>query len=226
MLKVVIVEQERIAKDVIFLLRKVLNDEFTFTYYEKIVDLIKSPIKDYDIIILNEAYNNIRITSALDFDKTNSVFVYLCYEGYGNMNNSYGRVFSIHRMNVEYELMEIKDLINSRLKKHQEYLFSYNGVTLKLKFHDIYYIEKEDKNLIYHTKKGEFYERGSMSNKAKEFGVYDFIRINSGILVNYEYIFKIEGDELELHNHERLSISRSRRPKLLEFIRSKTKLSR
>jgi len=226
MLRVVIVEQEGIAKDVIFLLRKVLNEEFTFTYYEKIIDLVKDSNKAYDIVILNEAYNNIRITSALEFDKTNSVFIYLCHEGYADMHNAYGRVFRIHRENVENELIEMKDCINSRLQKHQEYLFSYNGVTVKLKFHDIYYIEKEEKNLIYYTKKGEFYERGSIANKEKEFEKYDFIRINSGILVNYEYIFQINGEELELHNHKRLPISRSRKPKLFEYIRSKTNLSK
>lgn len=226
MLKVVIVEQERIAKDVIFILRKVLADEFTFTYYEKIKDLVKDPFKDYDVIILNEAYNNVRITSLLEFDKTNSVFIYLCHDGYENVHNAYGRVFSVPRDNVENELLALREPINARLMKHGEYLFSYNGITLRLKFHDIYYIEKEDKNLIYYTKKGEFYERGSVAQKEKEFSEYDFVRINSGILVNYEYIFKIEGDEVELHNHKRLPISRSRKPKLIEFIRSKTKSSK
>ncbi|MDF9837810.1 MULTISPECIES: LytTR family DNA-binding domain-containing protein [unclassified Breznakia] len=226
MLKIVIVEQEKIAKDAIFMMRKILKEDFTFVFYEKIVDLVKDPTKDYDVIILNEAYNNVRITSALNFEKTNSIFIYLCHDGYANVNNLYGRVFSIHRENLENELMDLQDLINSRLLKHSEYLFSYNGITLRLKFHDIYYIEKEDKNLIYYTKKGEFYERGSVTKKAHEFEEYDFVRINSGILVNYEYIFKIEGDELELNNHMRLPISRSRKPKLLEFIRKKTDLSK
>ncbi|OCN06270.1 hypothetical protein A4S06_00715 [Erysipelotrichaceae bacterium MTC7] len=222
MLKVAIVEQEKIAKDIIFLLPKILSDEFTFSYFEKIIDLVKEDTGQYDVVILNEAYNNVRITSALNFDKSNSVYIYLCQDGYESESVNYGRIFRIKRGDFENELFRIKDMINIRLRKHNEYLFSYNGITLKLKYHDIYYILKEEKNLVYYTKRGEFYERGSMNKKSEEFEPYDFVRVNSGILVNYEYIFRIEGDEVELHNHVRLPISRSRKPKLLRYIRAKT----
>lgn len=222
MLRIVIVDQLQIAKDVIFKLHDILKDQFTFTYYEKITDLIKASPKDYDVIVLNETYNNARITNALDFEKTNSILIYLCHESNMSKNNAYGRVFYINSNDVETDLLANQMAINGRLMKHKEYLFSYNGITLRLKFHDIFYIEKDDKNLIYYTKKGKFYERGSISQKERAFLDYDFIRVNNGIIVNYEYIFKIDGDELELHTHERLPISRARRPKVLQFVRAKT----
>ena len=56
MLRIAIVEKETFAKDVIFELQRVLKDEFAFFYFEKISQLVKSPrLKEYDIIILNEA---------------------------------------------------------------------------------------------------------------------------------------------------------------------------
>lgn len=41
-------------------------------------------------------------------------------------------------------------------------MFAYNNVEIPLRIADILYIEKEDKFLVYHTKRGEFRERKSM----------------------------------------------------------------
>lgn len=221
MLRVVIVEQETIAKDLIFALRNILSDEFSFTYYDRIVDLIKDDIETYDVIILNETYNNIRITSALNFSRNNIVLIYLCYEKFENGNDAYGRVFRIYRDEMETELQIIKDPINQRLMKHGEYFLTYNGLSIRLKYYDIYYILKDDKNLAYHTKRGVFYERESISNLEKKFKKFDFIRINSGIIVNFEYILKIDFDSVEMQDHEILPISRARRSKLLSFMKEK-----
>ena len=38
-------------------------------------------------------------------------------------------------------------------------MFAYNNVEIPLRIADILYIEKEDKFLVYHTKRGEFRER-------------------------------------------------------------------
>lgn len=226
MLRVAVVEKETVARDFIFDLRKVLIEEFSFTWYSKIVDFVHDPkVMEYDIIAMDETYNNVRISSVLNLTKSNCLIIYTGIDNYPQFHHSYSRIFNINTKNLMDDLLTIKNDLNSRLLNHNEYLFSYNGVTLKLKYNDIYYIEKEEKNLVYHTKKGEFYERGSIAKKSEEFADYDFVRINSGIIVNFEYIFKIEDEEVELHNHVRLPISRSRKPKLMEYIRRKTKTS-
>ena len=60
------------------------------------------------------------------------------------------------------------------------------------------YIEKIDKQLIYHTQKGEFKERKNMKDAYMEFEPYDFLRIHSSYLVNMRYITKIDSDSVYL----------------------------
>lgn len=224
MLRIAIVEKEDFAKDIIFELQRIIQDEFAFFYFEKISQLVKSPrLKEYDVIILNEAYNNLRVTEALDYQKTNSLIIYCCdEEGYDSFT-TLGRVFRIYKGKYKDALKNIQEALNERLSKHKEYVITYNGLNVKLKYQDIIYIEKEDKNLVYHTKKGLFYERCSIAQRADELEAYDIIRINSGLLVNYEYIFRVMLEEVELLDHTILPISRARRNYLNEFIREKTK---
>lgn len=224
MLRIAIVEQEAFSKDVIFYLQKILNDEFSFVYFEKISKLVREEDRSrFDIIILNEAYNNVRVSDALDLNKTNSVIIYCSEEEEKTGYAPYARIFTIKKSAYQEDLLTIKDFLEERLANHKEYLFSYNGVSLKLKYHDIYYIEKEDKNLVYHTKKGLLYERCSIASKAEEFLPFDFIRIHSGIIVNYEYIYSVGNDELELQDHTILPISRSRKQYVADYMREKVK---
>lgn len=222
MLKIAIIEEERFAKDFIFELQRVLREEFSFAYFSKISEFIKTgKTKEYDIIVLNESFNNIRVTDALEYQKSNSVIIYCAEEQINRSLAPYARIFSIEKKEYKRDLKKIEKLLEERMSKHKEYLLSYNGVTIKLKYHDIYYIEKEDKNLVYHTKKGCFYERGSIARKSDELIDYDFIRINSGILVNYDYIFKVSSDDIELIDHTVLPISRSRKSMVAKYIREK-----
>lgn len=224
MLKIAIVENESFAKDVIFELQRKIQDEFSFFYFEKISKLIKSPkIHEYDIIILNEAFNNLRVSEALNYQKNNTIIIYCSEEEGKEYFTAMGRIFRIYKKRYKEDIENIAPALNERLNKHKEYLFSYNGVNVKLKYQDIIYIEKEDKNLIFHTKKGVFYERSSISAKAEEMEAYDMIRINSGILVNYEYIYSVSADEIELIDHTLLPMSRARKNYVTQFIRSKVK---
>ena len=179
-------------------------------------------MQEYDIIILNEAYNNLRVTEALEYQKSNTLIIYCSEEDDKEYFSAMGRVFRIYKKRFKKDIGNIAPALNERLSKHKEYLFSYNGINVKLKYQDIIYIEKEEKNLIFHTKKGLFYERSSISEKAKEMEPYDIIRINSGILVNYEYIYSIAADEIELIDHTLLPVSRARKNHVAKFVRSKT----
>lgn len=222
MLRVAIVEKEEMAKNIIFSLSKILDDEFCFVHFDKISEFVRKQEKAaYDIIVLNESYNNVRVTEALNYQKNNVIIIYCGSENALKEYNPYTRIFEINSNMYKEDLLHLKPYLDERLNKHREYLFSYNGVVIRMKYHDIYYIEKEDKDLVYYTKKGEFRERGSIAKKSEEMQKYDFIRINSGILVNYEYIYQVNGDDVEMNNHVILPISRSRKAYVTQFIKSK-----
>lgn len=224
MLRVAIIEKAAFAKDLIFALSKILDDEFSFLHFERISEFIRSnKAKDFDIIILNEAYNNIRVTDALEYQKSNTIVIYCSSEEYERVYTPYTRIFTIYVEDYLNDLERLKPFLQERLNNHKEYFLNYNGVSIRFKYHDIYYIEKEEKYLVYHTSLGNFNERGSIAKKSEELEQYDFIRINSGLIVNYEYIFKVDSDEVELLNHEILPLSRARKSYLIAFIRSKNK---
>ncbi|MFV0381183.1 MAG: LytTR family DNA-binding domain-containing protein [Breznakia sp.] len=223
MLRIVIVEDEEIAKAVIFALRKVLQLEFSFTHYTKIIDFIKANDFAYDMIILDEGFNNVRVHSALCYTNTKAIFMYLCETQYLYDNQPHGRYFWVDKQNTSQDMEGLKNILRKRLQQHDVYALSYNGVSMQLKYYDIYYVEKEGKNLIYHTKKGNFYERASIGKKVKNFIAADFIQIHRSILVNFEYVFKVDEDYVELHNHEKLPLARSRKKHLTERIRANIK---
>ena len=62
--------------------------------------------------------------------------------------------------------------------------------------------------------------------KRSELEEFDIIRINSGILVNYEYIFRIMQEEVELLDHTILPISRARRNYVSEFVKGKANMGK
>lgn len=222
MLRIAIVENSDFAKEFIFSLSKILDDEFSFRHFEKISEFLRSyKAKDFDIIVLNDAYNNIRVSEALEYSKNNTAIIYCSLEARAHNYTQYTRVFSLCKKTMQEDLQIIKPFLQERMNNHKEYFFSYNGINVRLKYHDIYYIEKNDKNLVYHTRMGEFSERGSIAKKSEALEPYDFIRIHSGIIVNYEYIFRVDNDELELINHVILPISRARKSSLTKFIRDK-----
>ncbi len=225
MLKIAIVEKEPYAKNIIFLLSKIMKEEFVFTYYEKISELVKDKQnKQFDLFILNEAYNNIRIHDALAFSSRSAVIIYVQNEPSKKNYTAYSRIFNIYIENYMQDLEDIAPLIELSLKRSIEFYFSYNGIKLILKYHDVYFVEKQGKYMQYHTKKGVFQKRQTVQNALEKLEPFDFILINAGMIVNFEYIYRINGYDLELTNKETLTISRTKRRKVDEFIRSKVKL--
>ena len=69
----------------------------------------------------------------------------------------------------------------------------------RLSVEDIFYIEIIDHDLIYHTRQGEFRERGSMNAKEKEFEMYGFARCSQSYLVNLRFVTALQGNEAVVH---------------------------
>ncbi len=61
---------------------------------------------------------------------------------------------------------------------------------------EIYYIEKDKNYLLIHSAKGEFRERGTISELAEELSEFGFSRCFSSCLVNLKYVTSLEKDRL------------------------------
>ena len=72
---------------------------------------------------------------------------------------------------------------------------------------EIYYLETRDRMLYYHTGKGVFRLRGSLSAAEKELAPWNFARCNQCYLVNLRYVSGIVRDTVMVAGHS-LEISR------------------
>ena len=79
---------------------------------------------------------------------------------------------------------------------------------------DIYYIESEGHNLIFHTKGGDYRERGKMQEREEELAPVGFFRSNKGYLVNLDAVDGVQDGCCLVHG-QKLLIARARKNEFL-----------
>lgn len=84
---------------------------------------------------------------------------------------------------------------------------------------DIYYIESEGHNLIYHTENGIFTSSGTMKSAESTLADMNFSRINKCYLINLEHVDGIK-EKYAVIGDEQLLISR---PRMKQFMQELTK---
>ena len=115
---------------------------------------------------------------------------------------------------VEFKLTKALNLIRARGETSVA-INNEDGKLIRISSGQIYYIEVTGHKLAYHTEKGTFGEKGSLSQLAETLEHYNFARCNACYLVYLRYIFAVDGYFLEMKNGDRLKISQ---PKKKEFV--------
>lgn len=93
------------------------------------------------------------------------------------------------------------------------------GGVLRLAASDIYYVESEGHNLIYHTKSGDHITAGTMKSAEERLESLGFSRGNKCYLINLEHVTGIQ-DKCAIVRGEQLQISR---PRMSGFMQDLTK---
>ena len=119
---------------------------------------------------------------------------------------------------ISYERMEFKltkalGIIRFR-SETSLVINSLDGGIVRMSSGQIYYIEVTGHKLRYCTEQGEFFEKGTLSQKAEILEQYNFARCNACYLVNLRHIFAVNGYYLKMKNGDELRISQ---PKKKEF---------
>ncbi|MEG0330462.1 MAG: LytTR family DNA-binding domain-containing protein [Longicatena sp.] len=225
MLRVAILETQEVAKDIMFELSSLLQkEEWAFQYFTKISQLANAEKeKEFQVIIFHEKFEIPRISQAFVLNKPSRIVIYTKTKVEKALKEilPFARIFYIDRKDIKEELNRIAPFIDVLLKNQEEYLFSYNNIKVPLKINDIYYIEKQDKYLIYHTRRGEFRERKTMKEAIVFFQSYHFIAIHASYLVNLQYVTQISTDTMSLQD-TLLPISRSRKGEVIAKIHKYT----
>lgn len=107
-----------------------------------------------------------------------------------------------------------------RVQKKQgnlEFAINTPGGIKKLDSNDIYYIEIENRFLVYHTAEGDFSQRGTLQSAEEMFQNYHFVKCNHWYLVNLKYVTEIEENIVHVAG-SRLEISRRNRAHFLKEV--------
>ncbi len=107
-----------------------------------------------------------------------------------------------------------------RVQKKQgnlEFAINTPGGIKKLNSNDIYYIEIENRFLVYHTAEGDFSQRGTLQSAEEMFQDYHFVKCNHWYLVNLKYVTEIEENIVHVAG-SRLEISRRNRAHFLKEV--------
>ena len=218
MLRIAILENEDAAKNIMFSLAQYLQEEdCCFCCFKKISQFAKvEKEKEFHVVVFHEKMEIPRVTQSFVFNKPQRIIIFTKTRLRETEQQilPFARIFYVERGRIQTDMKRILPYIKKLIRNQDEYLFSYNNVKVPLKISDIYYIEKEDKLLVYHTKRGEFRERKNMKHAYMDFRVYNFLWIHVSYLVNMSYIMKIENDMVMLPTVH-LPISRSKKAEVL-----------
>lgn len=106
-----------------------------------------------------------------------------------------------------------------RMKKRTAKYISlnYKGGVQKINVSDIYYIEVQDHDLIYHTKTGQIMVRGTMRELEEKLSDEPFCRCNKAFLANLEYVDGFEDNDI-LIGGDRIQVSRSKKKEFMDAL--------
>ncbi|WMJ85443.1 LytR/AlgR family response regulator transcription factor [Anaerocolumna sp. MB42-C2] len=122
---------------------------------------------------------------------------------------------------LKEELPEaIEAIINKIKNDNLYYTVSFNNSTKQIRITDIMYIESYKHDIYLCTEDNKYRIKSNLHKIEKEFEVYGFIRVHSGYLVNYRYIYSIDKTKVILNNKDMVPISRYR----LETVKQKLQL--
>lgn len=221
MLRIAVVEKEAVAKDIIFEIAKVLDKHtWTFEHFTKISSFAKADAgMFFDMVFFNEIFDTNRVHASFITNDPKRIVIFCMNKVSERMLDpcKTSRILYMERRHVLDEVLRLSDNFHSLLKSHEEYLLSYNNVHIALRMHEILYIEKSEKNVIYHTLRGEFSERRTMQEAQNIFHAFDFVRIHASYLINSSFILKISNNMMELTNHEELPIAKARKKEVIDW---------
>ena len=112
--------------------------------------------------------------------------------------------------------MKMKKVLRIYRQRPAESIFiKVDGETRRLSIRNIYYVESQGHNLMYHTSSGVYAAAGAktLSQAEEELSDYGFCRCNSCYLVNLFYIDSLSGDKVKV-GKDYLAISRNKKKQL------------
>lgn len=217
MIRVAILEHEKPTKEIVFALGSLYDNlDWTFRHYFK-ASLLARKMKDeaFQVFFFDEIFRSPRLESVFIHDNPGALFVYVCADP-ANMTqeDNRERVLYINRDCIPAEMQRISEKLLMQARQKEVYTLTYNGVQIDVPIEDIYYLEKVDKNVLFHTRKGVFKRRMRLADMEEYFAPYGFTRTHISYLVNSKYITGVFPSEVEINHEIMIPLSRQQKKKL------------
>lgn len=217
MIRVAILEHEKESKDIIFALGSFFQDiDWVFRHFYKASDVARRMKEEsYQIFFFDEIFDTPRLDSVFVHDNPTALIVYLYNDPEAKRRaETRHRVLYLSKAHLVAEMKSIKEQLLAHAAQKEVYPMICQGVKINLPIEDIFYIEKEGKNAIFHTKKGEFHRRVSLTDLEEAFDRYGFLRVHNTYLVNGKYITGIFREEVEINYAMYVPLSRLQKKRL------------
>lgn len=218
MIRIAVVEDEKIYVDQIteYLNRykEEMDEELSVTVYRDGDGILSEYKAQFDIIFMDIQMKFVNgMTAAEEIRKTDSEVVIIFIT---NMAQYAIRGYEVDAL--DYVLKPITYFSFSqklakaiaRMKRRDvRYLtIPIKGGVKRIASRDIYYVESEGHNLIFHTKEGEVLSQGTMKSAEEVLSKLNFSRGNKCYLINLEYVEGVK-DKCAVVKGEPLLLSRS-----------------
>lgn len=184
--------------------------------FENGLDFLDEEKLSFDIVFLDVEMPHLNgIETARNFRKRDKMAVLVFITNMAQYAIHGYEVDAIEYMVKLVEYYNFSDKMEKALrfvKRDQEKTLLLHGqeVTARIPVSGIYYMEKERNYILFHTKEGDFRERGSMGEMEEKLAGSGFSRCITGCLVNLRYISKMSKDAVWVGDRC-LPISRSQR---------------
>lgn len=217
MIRVAILEHEKETKEIVFALGSFFkNIDWVFRHFYKASDLARAMKEEsFQIFFFDEIFDTPRLDSVFVHDNPTALVVYLYDDPLARQRSeTRHRVLYLSKKQLAADLKMIEERLCAQAAQKEVYPMVCQGVKINLPVEDIFYIEKEGKNAIFHTKKGEFHRRAALSDLETVFERYGFLRVHNTYLVNGKYITGIFREEVELNYSMYVPLSRLQKKRL------------
>ena len=108
------------------------------------------------------------------------------------------------------KLAEIIQYLLEKEKKQKRVILQSEGETVSLLLSEILYLEVQNHDVLFVTKKDTWKIRGKLGDYEKAYEAYGFVRIHRGFLVNLAHVTRLKEREIYLVDGSSLPVSRTR----------------
>lgn len=199
----------------------------TFNFADDVIGYLKyNPIDVLFLDIDMPKVSGFKLAEYLCEEYPDTVIIFVSsYEDFVYSSFEYCPFRFLRKSHLNQELpITFKKVIDKCLLDKETIAFDTTDGELLFRVKDIVYFEGQKNYFLIKTVSGNAYKcRGTLNSVEKTVEKYDFFRIHSSFIVNFEHIENVENESVMMKNGQRINIGRNKiglfKSSYMQFIR-------